>query len=484
MSWNREDSKERMQRSFEQMKDVDVQPLTREMDLEKLAYNQARIVSGVHVYLDVSNFEDLLKERREDTAKLRKLLRHLAVYQRQAERLLRTYDGAAVRVHFQSARLHFIVFKPYNTEEGAALERLKTAVTIVSQLQQLAGLVSGHTGITFEFEAGIDSGEAIATMNALRGNRQLLLVGDPANRAAKALTGKPGERYAEGAKPYESQLPKASDRTPLPKHFEQDVDDDIANNPESGFTITDVTAPIDYDRLGAKVARLESGVTLYGDVSGFTAYVRDAKTLDAQRKAVQYLHVLRSEMQFIVGADYDGDFIQFQGDRVQALLYEARTTGRFKSKAVEAAAALCSAIDLAKELYLELSSLDMSCGADEGKVLVARVGLRDDKEVTVLGQSVAAASGLQDEAGDGHTAISTDLWGGLEKNLQSHFEKTAGRYLADIDISKLEAKEQEAKKSAERFSERVAVSGSLSGGVSIAPAANGAGIKPARSWGE
>ncbi|WP_228680785.1 hypothetical protein [Myxococcus xanthus] len=202
-----------MMDSYEQMDDIDLRPLTREMDLENLGLSQARTVTGVHVYLDVTNFQSLLEARRENTAELKKLLRHLTVFQRQVERLLRQQDGAAVRVHFQGARLHLIVFKPYDTEEGATLARLVKAVTLVEQVRQLADMIQFHTDIHFEFEAGVDTGEAIATMNARARRRQLLFVGRPANEAAKALTGNPSAPEKSGSPP--ERPPSRSNSPPL-----------------------------------------------------------------------------------------------------------------------------------------------------------------------------------------------------------------------------------------------------------------------------
>lgn len=477
MAWNYDAARERMLKAFEDMKDLELKPLTREMNLENLGLKEARAVQGVHVYLDVTNFAQLLRERREDTEALKKLLRHLTVYQRQVERLLRDKEGAAVRIHFQGARLHFLVFKPYGTDADAVRERLELAVTLVEQVRQLAREVQKGTDIRFDFEAGVDSGESIATMNARAGSRQLLFVGSPANAAAHALTGASGERFGPGAKPYAAQLPAPEAREPLPAHFAADVAQDLKDHPLSAIDVTPVQAPIDYERLGKKVARLEEAVSLFGDVSGFTAHVEGLTTLEARKLALRHLHALRLEMQSVVEADYQGDFIQFQGDRVQGLLYGARTSGRFQSKAVEAAAALCSGIDLARELFPELASLDMACGADVGKVLVGRVGLAGDREVTVLGGSVARAAGLQDGAGDGRTAISERLHGGIEKALQAHFTLNLDRYLAELDVERLEAEERARAYAAPRL----AVGGSLSSGIKVEPSAGG--IRPVRSWG-
>ncbi|WP_059439379.1 adenylate/guanylate cyclase domain-containing protein [Anaeromyxobacter sp. PSR-1] len=466
-----------MKDAFDGMKDVDLKPLTREMDLENLALKEARIVTAAHVYLDVTNFQKLLEDRRENTSELKKLLRHLAVFQRQAERVLRTHAGA-VRIHFQGARLHFIVHKPYDTEEGAELARLVAAVTIVEQLRQLGALVRLQTDIRFEFEAGIASGDAIATMNSGRNNRQLLFVGPPANDAAKVLTGSPGERLAASAEGYRDDLPAAADRDPLPESFESAVKEDVDAHPIESFEIVDVREAIDYERLGKRVARLSSAATLYGDVSGFTAYVAGL-TDDATKKiALQHLHALRTEMQAIVEVDYGGDFVQFQGDRVQGLFYELRSTGRFTSKTVEAAAALCSAIDVAKDLFPELKTLDMANGADLGKVLVGRVGLKGDKEVIVVGRSVARADELQRGCKDGFTAITVGLWEAIEPALQKHFTLEAGRRVSDIDIDRLEAK-----KTVDSFPARIKVGGSLSAGATFTPVTEG-GSKPARSYGE
>jgi hypothetical protein len=48
--------------------------------------------------------------------------------------------------------------------------------------------------------------------------------------------------------------------------------------------------------------------------------------------------------------DYDGDFIQHQGDRIQGLFYSAKSSGRYASKAMEAAAALQDAFTICREV--------------------------------------------------------------------------------------------------------------------------------------
>jgi class 3 adenylate cyclase len=450
------------------------------MDLHNLDRKQARIVTGVHFYLDVVNFKDLLEDAREDAQKLRRFLRHIHVYERLAGKLLDEVDGG-FRVHFQGVRLHGLVHKPYDTTDVSdpELKRLFAAYQYVKQASALAKLIEEETEFDFKLEAGIESGGTIATRNGQNGSAELLFLGQAANDAAKALKGEEDEvHFGEEAAKRDGDL---DDPAPLPEKWKNIVKEDAANNPISQFETFVPRERLDYETLGVRTGDLDPGITFFADISGFTRHVATLESDEEKKQALRSFHAARSEMHQIVVKDYDGDFIQFQGDRIQGLVYEAGASRRFAKKSIEAAAAMQDAFGLFEEILLDFADLGVTTGVASGRVFVTQVGRKGDREVLVLGNSVAAASQLQDGCASGETAINGALRDLLPEHLQEIFKAEEGdqdRYVAaELGLATLEAA-----KDAQAYGGLVEVKSTPSGAFRVAPASGSAGIQPATSY--
>lgn len=473
--WNEDDARKRLQKSYDETKDLELKPLTKEMNLENLSPTKCRTVTGVHLYLDVVNIQGHLDEAGEDKEKLAKLLRHTHVYERLITALLYETDGAE-KIHFQGARLHAVIYKPYDTTDvkDPPLKRLTAARDFVAQAKELATLIADETEFTFTVEAGIESGDTIATMNGQGGSRELLFIGEAANVAAKKLTGKPGTRYGPKASPLVPSLPAAPS---LPEKWEKAVKEEVANNPISQFELFEPRERIDYDKLGVRTAKLD-GTTFFADLSGFTKLVAAAADDAAKRELLRCLHAVRSEMRYVVRSDYDGDHVQYQGDRIQGVFYEAASSSRFVSKSVEAALAMHSVMQLCRDMFSSLSSVGMTVGIDFGRVLITQLGIRGNRDIIVLGQSVPAASNLQDSSKPGETRISDTVFGKLDDDLAELFEQSEEN--DEVYVSTADAESLGARQDAAAYSGKVQIVGSASAGARIASSATG--IQPVRSY--
>lgn len=471
--WNEKEARERLRKSYDETKDLVLKLLTKEMNLENLSPTDCRIVRGVHLYLDVVNLQGLLDDAREDQEKLRKLLRALHVYQRVTTKLLYEIDGAE-KVHFQGARLHAVVYKPYDTTDvkDPDVKRLSAARQFVTQTEELSRLVADESGFSFELEAGLESGETIATMNGQDGSRELLFVGEAANVAAKNLTGKRGVRFGPVA---ESLIPKLAAPDPLTDRWEKIVREEYDNNPISKFELFEPRERLDYDTLGSRTAKLD-GASFFADLAGFTKLVSAAKDDSAKRELLRVLHAVRREMRQVVRTECEGDHIQYQGDRIQGLYYEAAATAPYICKAVEAGATMQSVIKICCEEFPTLANVGMTVGIDLGRVLVSQLGLRGNRDVVVLGKSTAGASALQDSAAEGEMRISTEVFDKLEPDLAECFVKDGSCYASTADAEQVGSRQESAS-----FAGKVAVVGSAGTGTRVIPSANG--IRPARSWG-
>src|SRR5689334_12710421 len=101
MSWNLERSKERIaaERKRVEKVGITVKPLTREMDLSSLSPTDARLVSGVHLYADLTNLYEILLDpvqRRDD---YRRVYRTLHLTRRELRRILQSvFCGDKIQV--------------------------------------------------------------------------------------------------------------------------------------------------------------------------------------------------------------------------------------------------------------------------------------------------------------------------------------------------------------------------------------------------
>jgi class 3 adenylate cyclase len=180
-------------------------------------------------------------------------------------------------------------------------------------------------------------------------------------------------------------------------------------------------------------------------------------------------------MHQVVRAEYDGDHIQYQGDRIQGLFYEAASTGRYVSKSFEAAAAMQSVVKLCQTLFRAFANVGMTVGIDHGRVLVTYLGLKGNRDIVVLGESVPNASALQDGAERGQTKVSKSIYDKLEDVLKGLFTAEGTAYVSTADAEQVGAKQE-----ARAYTGKVTVVGTASTGARVVPSPSG--VQPARSW--
>lgn len=131
MSWDHERSKERVKKELERLQKagLSVSPLTREMDLNNLSPSDARLVHGVHVYSEIANFDQLLAHDLMSRDEYKRLHRYLHVIQVELRRVVQAvFDGDKIQV--QGSRFHGLLFKPYDDDEGLAVQSVLAAFVL------------------------------------------------------------------------------------------------------------------------------------------------------------------------------------------------------------------------------------------------------------------------------------------------------------------------------------------------------------------
>ena len=132
MAWDEERAKQRVANYDFSNLEVNVANLSRQMDFHSLGTKDVRRVQGAHLYADVPNFHQAVVDAGGDAQRLKKLLRAASVLRRVQGELLTAYGIGSLQL--QAARLHCVVYKPYNDEAERAMQAVSWAVSLNSYL--------------------------------------------------------------------------------------------------------------------------------------------------------------------------------------------------------------------------------------------------------------------------------------------------------------------------------------------------------------
>jgi class 3 adenylate cyclase len=467
MSWEYEKSSERIANHLASLGDIEVQKLVRSADLDSLlSEKECRDIVGAHVYVDVPNFAPLVSKCSSSEDETRRLVQAVHLYQREVARIVEQadlFDG--VRVHFQGAKLHALFYRPIDdrTELGRRAVLLQlvlrdfTRTVFNRAFQKLAG---------FQVAAGADIGSAIGTRNGMRGDRELLFLGAPANYAAKIIgpagTLRISEEVFNELPPTMAELCVLSPTTDYdgntlfdvldttseevvqlctdlqicwdPEQSLARLESDIRQFPLSSIEVGRADVLIDLDALGITNSKRVTAASLFADVAGFTRYVDRQTTEEAKERALRVFHVIRREMSRVIRHDFSGLRVQFQGDRVQGLFHMPPSDeGQIVNRAVEAAVGLQSSMihTLARHLP-EAQSLSLTIGIDVGTTLVTKLGTRGHRDRICIGEAVEGAASCEEGHCGGEIALTARAFKVLSAGLKCFFtvDDTTGEYIA------------------------------------------------------
>lgn len=455
MSWSYEKSLKRIEEHLDQMGEISVEKLVREADLANLLTERTcREIFGAHVYIGVTNFARLASDRQMAKDDYARLIRAVHIFQREVARIVEDVDAFdAVRIHFQGARVHALVYRPIDNAEEIATR----AVLLMLTLRDFARAVFNPAFSTygdFVLAGGADIGSAIGTRNGVRADREMLFIGAPANHAAKVIGSGATLRITERI---QKELPdglKAICES-VGGCFElADVDGPTLSGllethgirwtraasekrvaaDKEAFPIDDIACGeaetlINIDGLSITNNKRVQAATVFADVAGFTAFIDAAHDESAKLAALRVFHGIRKEMAKVVTSDFDGVRVQFQGDRVQALFHmPADNDSRIATKAVEAAIGLQSSMEhTLKTLLPEAAPLGLAVGVDMGSTLVTKLGTRAHRDRICLGEAVERAARCQEVCDAGQIGITAAVYDALDADLKPKFAWDDGR---------------------------------------------------------
>lgn len=474
MPWDLKRSTDRVKLDLDNLPEIEVTKLERDADLEALlSVSVCREIFGSHAYLDISNFSSLTTLG-EDEDSLKLFVKAVHIYQRQVAWIVESrFDG--VRVHFQGPRLHVLFYRPIDDSETLASRAVLLMATVRDFLRYVFNpCFSEFNSLTLR--AGSDLGEVIGTQNGMRGDRELLFLGGPANEAAKVidsglrLTSKIYEALPEALRTFcelvdgdrgiyrLNGMGKDDLDVLLEDHgiawdrveAKERVEDDIENFALEDIDFASASELIDFDALSIRSNKRVLAASLFADVTGFTAYVASASTSAAKEEALAVFHVIRSEFTRVATHDTNSVRVQFQGDRLQAILHlpeDERT--QIARKSVDLAIWLQSTMELVLRKEVPgAASLHIAVGIDMGEVVATRLGARGHRDRIVLGSSVLEAAANEERTSEKQIGISSAVYNELDLDVKEHFAWSASSkcYVAtSLTVSALERKREAAK---------------------------------------
>jgi class 3 adenylate cyclase len=503
MGWNRDRSLERIGEDLKRLDaggGVTVEKLKREMDFENLTDKQCREIFGAHVYTRVSNFSECATAPTKEND-YKKFIRGTHAYQSTVAYIVEAIFGAAF-VHFQGPKLHAVVYRPIDDQTKIADKALLLQLALHDFT---SNVFNGATAATRDYElaSGSDIGSVIGTRNGQVADRELLFVGNPANRAAKIIS--TGARtlpnlYAAlsddlkslctanssgtvySAKASQAQLDELVANRGIDWNravLKKQVEDKEASVSLDEIAYSDANEKIDPDALSIRNNKRVTAASVFADISGFTGYV-EAKSDDAGKKeALRAFHAIRRESSLICKSDYDGVRIQYQGDRIQAIFHMPKgDEQKIALEALKAAAAMHSAIeDTLRERLPEINDIHYAIGIEIGATLVTKLGGHGQRDRICLGTAVENAQLLEDKIAKAReTAISESCYGFLPDYIQKLFTKSGDDFVAALTLDKIEKAEKSASGGGP-----VHVGKSATGFV-VSSGGVGTRVEPAKSW--
>lgn len=455
MAWNQQQARQRIRNLIDTAPDIQVQsfsddyfPLYEARRRDKslsdppispplfgLGHGMAVVVDTVQIYISITNYDEQLIENGVETeASHARALRFAHLYYSACDRVVE--QSGAQRVDFHSARMHAVILG--RSGGGITEEQIAQAFAFIRDFQAVAEQASRELAngeFSAKFRVGIDVGPCVAINNGNGLEQEPMFLGSAANHAAKlaegaesgifvsdrvrALLGLPegglfgtpqmlDEAVVGNAMlKYQDTLSSIREQTGTIRTADKIIEDwraqikskSVPNPTNPNFLFHHKEPPlsdIKYSDLSpSKSIRIEL-VSLFADLSGFTAYVDAAISNNDISDAVCALYVIRQELQNVVEEDFDGRKVRFIGDCIHAIIAEGTKTETDDVKSVEksiaCAGGLFRSFKICREELTGTESLGLAVGIEYGATPVSRIGIRGERSVRIASSKATAVS--------------------------------------------------------------------------------------------
>jgi class 3 adenylate cyclase len=442
----------RFDQSYYQQRVNDLQARGRRLGLNEgpianIPNNKAILVDGVHVYVELIDYHDLMQiQGRESEASHRRLLQALHLHYSATDRVVEQFE--IQRVDYHGPRLHAVVVTPIGNERERVLRAVAFATTVKKTIEE-AGRLVGGSRLATRVRIGIDTGMAVAVNSGRRAEPEPLFLGSPANHAAKlAEGGEPGIFVSDRVRAVLSERPLGtlmearasltedsqyryanmsrnlsfsdnSDRLTrmsvdaAVRSLQADVDLNAITGNEAVFRFHHHEPPlrtIRFEELMPSNSIRMPVVSTFADVSGFTAYVDRCIALGRVSEMTANLHVIRGELAECARDDFGARKVRFIGDCIHALNAIGTRVETDEPASVDSAVRLAgglrSSFNLCKSMLSGVAELGLAIALELGPTPVTRLGIRGERSVRCASsKAVSASEAMQSELGGRQTAL-------------------------------------------------------------------------------
>lgn len=382
----------------------------------KFPRGRATLVDATHLYGQLLDFENLaLQANRETEQSHARVLTFFNMHYRVWDSIVE--DDDAIRVDYHGPRLHALVTDP----QGDSAGQLKRAIALAQKLTEAAKQVSDAHNFPSRVRFGIDCGPCLAMPTGRSHERDVLLLGSPANHAAKlSADTEPGIYLTENAQ-RRLALAELGPQRRLTETLAKSIGQsyrfsrvDAAANLVASERSDAVTfqfhraipplAKLNFEELVPSNSVRMGMASLFADIDGYTAYV-DAAIRNGEQSihnAVRDIHVLREELNSVLKEDFGGKRVRFIGDCIQGVIAEGDAKNDDPTETVReaamCAAGMQSSFLLVGNILRTIDSLGLAVGIEYGPVPLTRIGGRGDESVRcAAGLAVVQSERLQQD---------------------------------------------------------------------------------------
>ncbi|MBS0234245.1 MAG: guanylate cyclase [Proteobacteria bacterium] len=469
MSWSRKKSLERIQQFKESVPEgnIDVRNFSKELLIERrkvvsankatdgrdedLIFNvrpsEAVLVDGVHVYVQLMDYHDMLIDKvfgYETEASHARLLGMLHLHYIACDRIAEEFE--AQRVDYHGPRMHAVIVSPAGPD--GVKERARKALAFAHMLQRTLKAAAAQIGdgsLATRVRIGIDSGRAVAVNSGRASEPEPLFLGSPANYAAKLADGNEegifisnnvrrdlgmplitNDIYSQRAANISGSVTDAAliqagtDALPIGEAALDRAVKKVLTSPELGsydavtsFTFHHREPPLStlkFSELSPSYSVRMPLASIFADIDGFTRYVDEAIANARVAEMVSNLHVLRMEANATLRDDFGGRKVRFIGDCIHGVIAEGTSVETDKGKtvrsAVRAAGGFRSSFELCQEMLPNIANLGLAIGIELGATPMTRLGIRGDRSVRCSSsRAVSMSEGLQANCNGNETSL-------------------------------------------------------------------------------
>ena len=410
------------------------------------------LTQGLHVYINIDNFESLLKKEETSQHSIKhslKLLNSFFVAIRRYVNHKWNFPGLHVeKVTGSRMHLYIEIGKNSNcTKEWCAQELLLLAAysrKAIDYLNTDIAKLNKNDDATISIGADYGKFRAFEFYDEKDGIDEETSIGFSANYACKLQTIVKGiSRLAvskevmglmsEDAKCHFTQEKSASlikyssDEngvyysallrilsTEIKVSFNPDEIREITNKINfSEMTFSRVKKRFNVKSLTEKDSKVFEGIALFSDIRGFTSQFKDDDS-NLKEKSAQAIRGISLMIRNVL--EYDGNHIQVQGDKEVAVFpleYEPEN-GESIRDAVNCALSIVDEMRTAK--------LNVGIGMSYGDVYASIVDIRGSKSNVILGETVTLGNELEDKCAEpNELVISSDLYNKLSEYDESKY---------------------------------------------------------------